>query len=320
VQNHPEASILTRAIGQTPEVELELYPPIVFEHGDGLLLCSDGLSGYAAPEDILRALQVDSDPGAVVQALTQTALQCGSDDNITVQYLQLQRPGQAMMVPTASPAASAALPPPPPVRRWKPATILMLAAASVAACFAGVLIHGVAFRPAESVTITVANKTGERFPDSGKLAPVPEPERGAKGTPIKPDPPVEVSHLVKVHSDLERPEWMEQLRNLPCVRMEPRSYENDGWERRAVRRDPRIYVRPGAEAALKCIQAGVPALAKIKAETLAEPLSEPGVSVLILAPRKKPEERRPGNPQDRERRPQGRTPDIERDGAVALDL
>jgi serine/threonine protein phosphatase PrpC len=100
-RTHPQASVLSRALGQQMGTTVETYPPVTLLPGDGLLLCSDGLSGYAMDAEITAAIGGASDPNAVVRNLVELALSKGSDDNITVQFLRL---GGAGMEAAPAPA------------------------------------------------------------------------------------------------------------------------------------------------------------------------------------------------------------------------
>jgi serine/threonine protein phosphatase PrpC len=87
---HPDASVLSRAIGQTAQVDLEISAPIELEPGDGVLLCSDGLSGYVDDLMIEETLKgFETTPEEAVSALIQLALQTGGEDNVTVQYIHV---------------------------------------------------------------------------------------------------------------------------------------------------------------------------------------------------------------------------------------
>lgn len=79
---HPYRSVVTRAIGLEPAVdvdtfELELMP------GDRLLICSDGLSSLIDDAAIAEVLK-DSDPAAAARSLVEAANRAGGDDNISV--------------------------------------------------------------------------------------------------------------------------------------------------------------------------------------------------------------------------------------------
>jgi serine/threonine protein phosphatase PrpC len=87
--NHPDASVLTRSLGHRPEVEIEL-DRVQLEAGDGLLLCSDGLWGYVADEDI-EAVATDSELSAqtLADALLHQALAAGGLDNIGIEFVRI---------------------------------------------------------------------------------------------------------------------------------------------------------------------------------------------------------------------------------------
>jgi serine/threonine protein phosphatase PrpC len=86
---HPDASVLTRAMGHTTDLQVDISDPIPLADGDGILICSDGLSGFASTEDIHRTIQQNPDPSGCANQLVQLALASGSNDNITVQFLRI---------------------------------------------------------------------------------------------------------------------------------------------------------------------------------------------------------------------------------------
>src|SRR3984885_1109739 len=98
-RNHPDASILTRAMGHTTDLQVDISDPLPLSEGDGILLCSDGLSGYVSTEDIHRTIEQNADPTICAKELVQLALASGSDDNITVQFLRIGRLAQPAMPP-----------------------------------------------------------------------------------------------------------------------------------------------------------------------------------------------------------------------------
>ena len=106
-RDHPNASVLSRAIGPAAAVEIEVSAPIELQPGDGVLLCSDGLSGYVDDPVIERTLApFFSNPDEASAALIQLALDAGGEDNVTVQYLHVQahRPTLRERVVAAPPA------------------------------------------------------------------------------------------------------------------------------------------------------------------------------------------------------------------------
>jgi serine/threonine protein phosphatase PrpC len=95
-RTHPDASVLTRAMGHTTDLQVDISDPIPLREGDGILLCSDGLSGFANAEDIDRTIRENPDPSTCANQLVQLALASGSNDNITVQFLRIGRDGSTI--------------------------------------------------------------------------------------------------------------------------------------------------------------------------------------------------------------------------------
>lgn len=93
-RNHPDASVLTRAMGHSTDLQVDISGPIPLLEGDIILLCSDGLSGFANAEDIDQAVAQNPDPTKCANKLVQLALASGSNDNITVQVLRIGNAAQ----------------------------------------------------------------------------------------------------------------------------------------------------------------------------------------------------------------------------------
>src|SRR6266516_3211969 len=55
-ENHPQRSIITRALGPEPDVEVETFTHTARD-GDVYLICSDGLSGMVSEDDITATLE-----------------------------------------------------------------------------------------------------------------------------------------------------------------------------------------------------------------------------------------------------------------------
>jgi PPM family protein phosphatase len=86
---HPHRSVITRALGTEPEVEVDTTTVDVLP-GDLLLLCSDGLSAMVRDDDIARVLErVEGDPVRAGQELVRAANAAGGDDNVTVVLFEL---------------------------------------------------------------------------------------------------------------------------------------------------------------------------------------------------------------------------------------
>lgn len=80
---HPNRSLITRALGNDPEMFADTYE-IDIEEGDRLLLCSDGLSGMLTDEIIEGWMNKIKDPQECANKLIEQANSYGGNDNITV--------------------------------------------------------------------------------------------------------------------------------------------------------------------------------------------------------------------------------------------
>lgn len=82
-RSHPHRHMLTRAVGALEELRVDLseFP---LETGDGLLLCTDGLSSLVDEDDMLRVLREQPTAQAAADALVELALARGGTDNVTV--------------------------------------------------------------------------------------------------------------------------------------------------------------------------------------------------------------------------------------------
>jgi PPM family protein phosphatase len=99
---HPQRSIITRALGPEPTVEVDTWTYPV-RAGDVLLLCSDGLTSMISEEQLASVLQTHTDLSQAAQALINEANAAGGRDNITVVLFRLEEAagGLAEEQPTA---------------------------------------------------------------------------------------------------------------------------------------------------------------------------------------------------------------------------
>ena len=81
-RHHPEANVITRAIGASDEVIIDINA-FSTQVGDVFLLCSDGLYNKVSEDNISFAL-LTLPINEVVGHLIQTALNNGADDNVSV--------------------------------------------------------------------------------------------------------------------------------------------------------------------------------------------------------------------------------------------
>jgi serine/threonine protein phosphatase PrpC len=81
---HPQRSVITRAVGTDPDVDVDAFTVSAAE-GDIFLLCSDGLTDMVGDDDILEVLERHrSDLDRAAKALVSAANRGGGEDNITV--------------------------------------------------------------------------------------------------------------------------------------------------------------------------------------------------------------------------------------------
>ncbi len=85
--NHPQRSVITRAIGVGDDIEVDTISLDLAAH-DVLLLCSDGLTGVVDDDELAEELSGADDPEAVVARLIERANDGGGPDNITVVVLR----------------------------------------------------------------------------------------------------------------------------------------------------------------------------------------------------------------------------------------
>jgi protein phosphatase len=87
-EDHPQRSIITRALGPEPEVDVDLQT-VPAQPGDVFLICSDGLTTMLDDEHVARTLARASSMAAAVRALVDEANRAGGRDNITVVAFRL---------------------------------------------------------------------------------------------------------------------------------------------------------------------------------------------------------------------------------------
>lgn len=81
---HQFRHVITNVVGgREAGVDVETHQ-IRIEPGDGMLLCSDGLTEMVTDEQILRILQETDDPQTACRRLASAANEAGGKDNITV--------------------------------------------------------------------------------------------------------------------------------------------------------------------------------------------------------------------------------------------
>ena len=87
--HHPQRSVVTRAVGLDPDLEVDTPPPLELVPGDQLVLCSDGLTDAVDDARLAEILGAGLDGQSTCQALIDAANAAGGPDNITVVLLRV---------------------------------------------------------------------------------------------------------------------------------------------------------------------------------------------------------------------------------------
>jgi serine/threonine protein phosphatase PrpC len=88
-ETHPQRSVITRALGTDPDVDVDTFS-IQTQPGDLFMLCSDGLTSMVEDEVILRTVEKHRDDlQAAAKALIRAANKGGGEDNITVVFFEI---------------------------------------------------------------------------------------------------------------------------------------------------------------------------------------------------------------------------------------
>jgi serine/threonine protein phosphatase PrpC len=100
-ESHPRRSIITRALGIDPEVEVDVYP-LELRPGDRLLLCSDGLTTMLRGDEIAEILEGEPHPERAAQLLVDAANAAGGEDNVTAVVVEVVEDEDASAVAPAA--------------------------------------------------------------------------------------------------------------------------------------------------------------------------------------------------------------------------
>jgi protein phosphatase len=86
-RGHPHRHVLTRALGVRRDVEAD-FAELTPEPGDIFVLCSDGLTGHMADDEIAERVVAEADLEHIAQGLIDEANDRGGEDNITVALIR----------------------------------------------------------------------------------------------------------------------------------------------------------------------------------------------------------------------------------------
>jgi PPM family protein phosphatase len=86
---HPQRSVITRALGTDPDVDVDTFT-VEPQVGDLFLICSDGLTSMIDDEMIREVVERRRDNlDAAARELVETANRSGGEDNITVVFFEM---------------------------------------------------------------------------------------------------------------------------------------------------------------------------------------------------------------------------------------
>lgn len=205
-EKHPYRNVISRAVGTSPAVEVEVSQssPLELRDGDVVLLCSDGLTEHVKPPTI-RQIVANRAAESAAAALIQAANNGGGSDNISVIVLRVGEVKQegdttAFMPigdtptepnPVLSPAPAPAAAGAPPAQRggegggwgrWITTLIILMVAGGLG--WYGLTQSGF-FAPPVSATSTPSAPTVTTAPlPTGTVRPTRAPTRTPTATPI----------------------------------------------------------------------------------------------------------------------------------------
>lgn len=89
-RNHPFRNVITQALGSGADIRVDSLE-LELQHGDLLLLCSDGLNSMLADAEIAHIVteQAEAPLDAMTHHLIEAAKERGGDDNITVAMMRV---------------------------------------------------------------------------------------------------------------------------------------------------------------------------------------------------------------------------------------
>jgi PPM family protein phosphatase len=83
-ENHPRKNVILRALGTEQTVEMDIST-VMFENGDQLLICSDGLSNKVSEKEMVEILSNQEESlQRRADTFVQLANEYGGEDNITL--------------------------------------------------------------------------------------------------------------------------------------------------------------------------------------------------------------------------------------------
>ena len=98
-ESHPQRSVITRALGTDPDVDVDSFS-VEAKPGDLFLICSDGLTSMVGDEEILDVVEPRrEDLDEAAKELVNAANRSGGEDNITVVFFEVVEDGAQAAAP-----------------------------------------------------------------------------------------------------------------------------------------------------------------------------------------------------------------------------
>lgn len=91
-RHHPMGHVLYRALGQSRELDVDLYSRTV-RAGDVIVLCSDGLTRHIDPQDLLSIALESQHPAEISLDLIERTTERGAEDNVSVIVVSIEQTG-----------------------------------------------------------------------------------------------------------------------------------------------------------------------------------------------------------------------------------
>jgi PPM family protein phosphatase len=82
-RHSPFRNLLTRSLGNTPQVEVDVFSGLELAPGDALVLVSDGVTGYLDEADVAAVMDASATAQAAAERLVAQAVARGGADNAT---------------------------------------------------------------------------------------------------------------------------------------------------------------------------------------------------------------------------------------------
>ena len=87
-KNHPKKNVLMKALGAGEQIDMDIFD--VERDVDGILLCSDGLTGMLTVEQIEKVLDEEGSIEDKVKLLVRKCNARGGNDNISIALLDMK--------------------------------------------------------------------------------------------------------------------------------------------------------------------------------------------------------------------------------------